>query len=314
MVYRLLVTDTVDAGGLNFLREKGYDLKFLGAKDEDNIIKEISDCDGVLVRGEVLSRRVFQNAPMLKVVQKHGTGVDNIDLEAAKDCGVHVMNTPLANIVSVAEHTMMLLLNCAKKINVMREATRNRDYEIRNKVFTDELAGKTLSLIGFGNVGSAVAKIAALGFDMKIIVFDPFAKPEKIPSYVELSEERDLVFKTGDFVSLHLPDIVSTHKTVGMKEFRLMKTSAFFINAARGGIVDEEALIEALRLNEIAGAGLDVLVKEPPDENSPLLKMSDKVIMTPHNAAASSDAMVRMCMHAAQNIHTFFTGEDYKWV
>lgn len=273
----------------------------------------IEGCDGVIVRGTRFTERIMASSSKLRVVCKHGVGVENIDINAAKRIGLRVLNTPVANYISVAEQTMLLILGCAKRFRIMQNASINGDYTIRARIFTDEVYGKTLGLIGFGRIGSALASIAINGFRMKVIAYDPFLPEGSDFESVQLTKDREKVFKQSDFVSLHLPFNLETKKSVGAKEFDLMKPTAFLINASRGAIVDEAALIEALENKVIAGAGLDVTESEPPQEDNPLLRM-ENVVLTPHNAASTTDAMARMSLHVAQGIDDFFSGRIPQWV
>jgi len=312
-LYKILVTDVVHNSGIDYLKNHGYGLKFTTSTDEDVLIREIKDCDGVIVRGTKFTERIMASSSKLKVICKHGVGVENIDIEAARRLGLRVLNTPEANYISVAEQTMLLVLGCAKRFRIMQNASINRDYTIRARIFTDEICNKTLGLIGFGRVGSALASIAINGFGMKVIVYDPYLPAGRAPESVQITADREKVFRESDFVSLHLPCTPETEKSVGAKEFEWMKPTAFLINTARGAIVDETALINALESKIIAGAGLDVVKSEPPQEDNALLKM-DNVVLTPHNAASTTDAMARMSLHVAQGLDDFFSGRTPKWI
>lgn len=311
--YKILVTDVVHNSGLDYLKEHGYELKFTTSTDEDILIREIEDCDGVIVRGTKFTERIMASSSKLKVVCKHGVGAENIDINAARRLGLRVLNTPEANYISVAEQTMLLVLGCAKRFRIMQSASIKRDYTIRARIFTDEICNKTLGLIGFGRVGSALASIAINGFGMKVMAYDPFLPAERAPECIQLTDNREKVFRESDFISLHLPYTSETEKSVGAKEFAWMKPTAFLINAARGPIVDEAALIEALKHNIIAGAGLDVVESEPPQEGNPLLEM-DNVVLTPHNAASTMDAMARMSLHVALGLDDFFSDRTPQWI
>lgn len=314
MAQKILITDVVHQGGIDFLRDKGYDVRFSTGTDEQTLIRELSGCEGAMVRGTIISRRILENAKTLKVITKHGVGPENIDIEAATECGIMVCNTPLANATSVAEHTMMLILCCAKRLNAAQKAARQCDYKFRNRCFTDEISGQTLGIIGYGNIGSRVARMAHYGFGMNVIIYDPYISPERIPEDFTLIGDREVFFSTADYVSPHIPTVPATHKTIGAREFFWMKPSAFFINAARGIIADEAALIDALREEQIAGAALDVTTAEPIEADNPLLQMEDKVILTPHNAASTEAAMRQMCMDAAKNLDDFLSGRRPQWV
>ena len=313
MPKKILISDLVHQSGLDYLRERGYELVFAKSQDEEEIIRCLAGCTGVIVRGAIFNERVFSSSPDLKVAVKHGVGVDNIDLAAAKKHGIRILNTPIANTVTVAEQTMLLILGCAKRFRIMQNAAIAADHDIRRRMFTDEIQGKALGLIGFGHIGSTLATMAANGFGMKVFAYDPYVKKDILPEWVSLTDDRKSIFANNDFVSLHLPDTESTRKSVGEQEFSWMKPTAFLINAARGTIVDEKALTAALENKTIAGAGLDVWDIEPPDPNNPLLQM-ENVVMTPHNAASSKEAMERMCLHAAIGIDDFLSGRTPEWI
>ena len=176
-----------------------------------------------------------------------------------------------------------------------------------------ELYGKTLGLLGLGNIGRLVARKAALGFDMTVLAYDPFAKKEGLPEYIQLVEERDEIFTKSDYVSLHVPATPETVHSISDREFDLMKDTAYLINAARGSIVDEPALIRALEAGKIAGAGLDTLEKEPIDPSSPMVSM-DNVLTAPHIGGATKEASSRSSVACAQAIDDYFSGRTPRFV
>lgn len=308
MPFKILFPESVAAEGKDYLRDLGYELKEGRGIDKRTLIEDLRDCDGVVVRVARIDEEVFSACPRLKVVSKHGVGVDNIDLGAAKRYGRRVVNVPTANTLSVAEQAMALILACSKKLNEMASEYRGGNWKIKDSVLTDEVSGKTLGLVGYGRIGSLVARMARRGFSMRTIAYDPYLPPDAKLEDAERAADWETLFRESDFVSVHMPATAETEKIIGEREFRLMKKSAYLINTARGKIVDEKALIAALEAGELRGAGLDVSDPEPAEPNNPLFGMRD-VIMTPHNAACTNEAMVRMSTGAAMGIHEVLSGK-----
>lgn len=313
MAYKVLIPQDITAAGKDYLREKGYQVIIGSGTAVENIIKDVVDCDAIVARTALFSREIMEAGKKLKIIARNGIGVDNIDLKAAEELGIWVTNAPLSSAGSVAEHTILLMLACAKNMYAMDCEFRGSqsDYGVRNRFKGIELEGKTLGLIGLGRIGAMVAKKAVHGFEMKVIGFDPYADQSKIWE-VSFMDNKEDVFKNADFVSLHLPLTAETKNSVGFNEFKMMKPAAFFINAARGEIVVEKDLITALKDKLIKGAGLDVLDKEPPLSDNPLLSMKN-VILTAHNASMTQEAMDRMSLHAAICIDEVFSGKKPSW-
>jgi D-3-phosphoglycerate dehydrogenase len=234
-------------------------------------------------------------------------------LEAAKKYGKRVVNVPTANTNSVAEHAFALILACAKNIPFTVKEYQNNNFSIKNKVSCMEVSGKTLGLIGLGRIGSSVAKMAKYGFNMNVLAYDPYIPKDRVIEGVCLTDSWERVFKESDFISVHMPANKQTAKCISTREFELMKKSAYIINAARGQIIDEVALVKALKEGRIAGAGLDVSDPEPANMDNPLLKMSN-VIMTPHIAGSTQEALVRMAVGAAMGIDEILTDKEPQWL
>ena len=194
----------------------------------------------------------------------------------------------------------------------MAKEYQNNNYSIKDKVPCMEVSEKTLGLIGLGRIGSSIARMAKYGFNMKVMAYDPYIPKDRIIDGVCLTDNWDEVFKESDFISIHMPANKETFKIIGSREFELMKNSAYIINAARGQIIDENALVKALVEGQIAGAGLDVSDPEPANMDNPLLKM-DNVIMTPHNAASTAEALMRMAVGAAMGIDEILTNKEPQW-
>ncbi len=312
MGYKVLIPQDVAEEGKRYLRERGYELRMGSGVAPDVLQREVADCDAVLVRTAVLTADVLRAAKKLRVIAKHGIGVDNIDVAAATERGIHVTNAALSNAATVAEHTLGLIIALARNLVRCDRECRSGNFAIRSTLMGMDLEGKTLGLIGLGRIGSMVAKKATHGLDMKVIGYDPHVAPERVTAEVERTGDREEVFRRADFVSLHLPATPETRKVVGERELALMKPAAYLINASRGEVVDEAALIRALQNNRIAGAGLDVFEQEPPAADNPLLGL-DSVILTPHSAALTREALTRMALHAAIGVDEVLSGKEPSW-
>ncbi len=312
MSYTVLIPQQITRPGEEYLEEKGYQIKRGSKADEQTMMEEAADCDAILIRAAKLTAKVMDAAPKLKIIARHGVGVDNIDVGYAEKKGIWVTNAPLSNYNAVAEQAILLILGCAKHSRIIDLHFRADDYYIGHRVMSLELKGKTLGILGLGKIGTSLAKKAHLGFEMSVIGYDPYAKPENLPEYVELKGSMQEVLRRADFVSVHMPLTPETKKLIGLNEIKLMKPTAFLVNTARGGIIDEEELVEALKQKVIAGGAFDFLEKDPPEITNPLFQF-ENVIITPHNAAITYEAMDRMGLHAAQGIHEVLSGKRPSW-
>ncbi|HOG16865.1 MAG: Glycerate dehydrogenase [Syntrophaceae bacterium PtaU1.Bin231] len=261
--------------------------------------------DALMVRVGKITRAVLQASPSLRVVAKHGIGVDNIDIPAATELKIPVLISASANFESVAEHALGLMLALAKDIPYLDGRVRD-GYWDKTTYLGRELYGKTLGLIGFGRIGRRLRELVA-PFRMKVLVYDPFLRERGFPSDVTGVETLEPLLSVSDIVSIHCPLTANTRGLMGRKEFQVMKKSSFLINTARGEVVDEQALISALRDGEIAGAGLDTFGKEPPEEISRLAK-AGKTVLSPHIGAFTEEAITRMGVAAAENILNVLAG------
>jgi len=250
--------------------------------------------DGIIVRANGrASRKVMESAPRLKVVGRHGVGVENIDLETATERGIWVVNTPDANDASVAEHFFGLALMLSKMLKKGEIALREGRFEARYQYIGNELHGKTLGILGFGRIGKTVARMGYKGFEMKILYYDTI-RYKKVEEEVKARKvDLDELLSKSDFVSINLPMLPETKGLVGEREFGLLKPTAYVINLARGPIWDEKALYHVLKEKKIAGAGSDVFEVEPATKDHPLFQL-ENFIGTPHMAAHTEEALRRM--------------------
>lgn len=262
--------------------------------------------DALVVRTGKITREVIQASSKLRVIAKHGTGVDNIDVLTATALRIPVLVTASANYQSVAEHTLGLMLSLAKDIPRLDGRIRQGFWD-KTQYRGVELYGKTLGLIGFGRIGSRVYELV-MPLEMKVLVFDPFLSGENLPPRATRVQHLEELLRSADIVSLHCPLSEQTRHLIGKEELEMMKKTAWLINTARGELVYEDALITALQEGKIAAAGLDTFGKEPP-ENLDLLCRAGKVVLTPHIAAATEEASIRMGIEAAQNALTVLEGK-----
>ncbi|MCW2476755.1 MULTISPECIES: hydroxyacid dehydrogenase [unclassified Symbiopectobacterium] len=312
MSYKILLPQEIMREGREYLESRGYQLIDGSGMEEADIIRDIADCDGIIVRLSKMSDRVFDAAKKLKVVARHGAGYDTVDLESAKRHGVTVLNAPVANSMSVAELAIFYMLHCSRNFKLVEEKMLSEYYWAKLRTPKVELDGKTLGLVGVGNIGSRVALKALHGFNMNVIAYDPYKTQEQMPEGVELTNDFDRIFQESDFVSLHCPATAETFDFVGEKQFSMMKPTAYFINTARGKLVDEKALYHALSTQRIAGAGVDVLKKEPFDPEDPIFTLSN-IVIAPHIGAATKEATDRASLHSAIGVDEVLSGKKPSW-
>ena len=294
-------------GPMEKLKKEGINIIDMRGSGIDNpkFKDALKDADVVLCGNDlVVNNAMLDMAPRLKAVAKMGVGLDTIDIKAASNHDAIVFNTPGANNQAVADHTFGLILSLARKIVYCDQSLRDKRWEHTN-IMGIEIWQKTIGLLGLGAIGQCVA-LRAKGFQMKIVACDPFWPEEFADEHGIKKIELDELLKTSDIVSLHLPLTEENRGMINTKSLKRMKPTALLINAARGEIVNEKDLYNALKENVIAGAGLDVFENEPPT-NSPLLEL-DNVVLTPHVAAFTSDAMNKMCTGIANQLIEYAKG------
>jgi D-3-phosphoglycerate dehydrogenase len=266
------------------------------------------DCDGYIAGVDLIDAQALANVPKLKVIARYGVGVDKVDLEVAKSHYITVTNTPLANAQSVAELALGLLLSLLRKIPFATHQTRIGEWP---RIKGLSLNDKTVGLIGFGMIGKSFAQILR-GFGCRVLAYDPY--PDRVYA-LEIDAEHvkleDLI-GLADIISLHLPLTPDTYKLVDNQMLEAMKTGVYLINTSRGEIIDEDALVEALRSGHLAGAGLDVLSEEPPPVSHPLLQM-EQVLVTPHSGAHTDGATNAMGWAALEDCLAVLSGQEPKF-
>ena len=309
MTHRVLVTDKLAEEGLALLRaESGIELLVDTklAKDSAALRKALQDADGIAIRsGTQLTAEILQDQPRLKAIVRAGVGVDNIDVPAATRQGIVVMNTPGGNTVSTAEHTLALLLALARNVPRANDSLKSGKWD--RAAFTgSQLEGKTLGIIGLGRVGLAVAR-RALGFGMTVLGFDPLLSADKALEHgIESVPRLDDLWPRSDFITLHTPLNAETRHLIDARTLALMKPSARIINCARGGLIDEQAMVDALSAGKIAGAAVDVFDPEPPPLDLPLIK-HPQVVVTPHLGASTEEAQISVSIEAARLLCDYLT-------
>ncbi|MDP9750892.1 hydroxyacid dehydrogenase [Thermoanaerobacter pentosaceus] len=310
---KVLLSEEIHPEGKKIL-EGRFEVLAAPDRSEQTLISMVKDVDAIILRTtSKITRKVIENAPKLKIISRTGAGVDNVDVEAATERGILVCNLPAVNNISVCEHTIALIMHLAKQLSFMDKAVRTGNWKARNSNVSIELEGKVLGIVGMGNIGALVAKKCHDGLGMKILAYDPYVK-EKFEDYdYEFTDSLERLFKEADFITLHSPETPETKGMITRELIYSMKPTAYLINAARGGIVDEQALIDALKENRIAGAGLDVFQQEPPSCDNELLRL-DNVILTPHSAALTKEATIRMAVEAAKAVVDYFEGRQPKYI
>ena len=312
MAYTVVIPQDITEPGKAFLRDKGHTVVVgSGSVEPEDMKKTIAPADAILARTAPFPREILAAAPSLKVIARHGIGVDNIDVDYCTERGIWVTFAPQSNAVSVAEHTIGFLVAAAHRFSLMDRAVRRGDWSVRNAVTCVDLEGKTLGIVGVGRIGRMVAEKAGAAFGMKVLGYDAFIKPEDFPPGVSPAGLEEL-FAASDFVSLHTPSTPETRGMITAAVLASMKPTAYLINCARGGLVDEQALCGALKNNRLAGAALDVFEQEPANPHNPLFSL-ENIELTPHSAALTSESLDRMGLHAAMGIHSALSGIKPEW-
>ena len=307
---KIFVADDVNNDKLAPLREVGFEVVKETKLAPEQLAERIKDADGVIVRSATrITADLMDAAEKLRVIGRAGVGVDNIDVKAATTRGIVVMNAPDGNTITTAEHTIALLVSMARNVPQAHAKLQSGVWDKKSFVGV-ELNGKTLGVIGLGRIGKHVAKIAK-GFGMKIFAFDPFVPPEQAKEFGFELGSLDEVFANADFLTIHTPVTDETRNIIGADAFGKMKKGVRVVNCARGGLVDETALLEAIENGTVAGAALDVFSSEPLDANSPLLK-NDKIITTPHLGASTTEAQEGVALTVAEQMRDFLLSGELR--
>jgi D-3-phosphoglycerate dehydrogenase len=301
---RVLIADKLEASGIDLLKSRGIEVETRLNLKGPELAAALREFDAAIVRSQPkVTAESLENPGRLRAIARAGAGVDNIDVPAATRKGIVVMNTPGGNSVSAAEHTIALMFALARRVSAADATVKAGGWD-RNKYVGTQLAGKTLGVVGLGRIGREVAR-RARGLDMNVIALDPFVTAAKaVELGIESAASLDELLPRVDFLTVHVPLSAETKALVGPRELGLMRKTAYVLNVARGGIIDESALAEALAAGRIAGAGIDVFTAEPTTPDNPLLK-APNVVLTPHLGASTVEAQENVAVEAAQLIADF---------
>lgn len=309
-MYKILVSDALSEEGLRVLKqEKEFQVDVNTKLTPDELKKVIKDYDALLVRSSTkVNKEIIDAAVKLKIIGRAGVGLDNVDAEAASKRGIIVMNTPGGNTISTAEHTLSMILSLSRNIPQATASIKSGHWD-RKSFMGTELYGKVLGIIGLGRIGSEVAK-RANAFGMKVLAFDPYLSVAKAKELeVESVSLKELLSK-ADYITVHTPLTDDTKHMISDKEFKIMKTGVRIINCARGGIIDEKALYEAMKSGKVIGAALDVFENEPPGDN-PLLKLNT-CVACPHLGASTEEAQVNVAIEIAKQVADALLGRGIR--
>lgn len=309
---RVVLSHRLHEAGMKALEGK-VEILIANTGKPREMLPALLDADGLILRIGSIDRETMTAAKNLQAIGRPGVGVDDVDVAAATELGIPVVIAPGANTRSVAEHALALILAASKDLLNSDRKTRSGDFNVRNAYKAFELSGKLLGLVGYGHIGQELAKLcSAIG--MKVLVYDPFIQAETIERQGHRYEkDLDSLLRSADVISLHVPLTEKTRNMIGQRELGLMKPSAVLINCARGGVIDEAALAEALRSGRIHGAGLDVFASEPVQADNPWASL-DNVIITPHMAGLTKEAAAGVSTMAAEGVLAILNGQRWPHV
>ncbi|MDX9860481.1 MAG: hydroxyacid dehydrogenase [Rhodospirillales bacterium] len=304
-----LLIQPIHEAGIGLLTEAGIEVRRASAFDMDTVATEIVDADAAITRNAGLNAKAMQAAAKLKVLGNHGIGVDPVDVGYATEIGLPIIFTPYANVQSVAEHTILQMLSLAKRVREADAAVRAGRYDFRYSGEFHELSGKMLAVIGFGRTGRYTARIAKGGFGMRVAAYDPYVEDSVLAEEgVERADDLAALLGQADVVSLHLQLTPETRGLMNRDRLALMKPGALLVNTSRGGLVDAEALVEAVTSERLAGAAMDVFEKEPPPADHPFCKV-ERILLSPHIAGATRECLQRTAMQTAAQVIEVLEGK-----
>ena len=306
---KVLCVQGMPKAGLDlFAARSDIEVEIVNEGPELDLKEHLADIHGITLFGTKYNRELIDASPRLEVCSRFGVGFDSVDVAALTERGVPLMVAGTANSVTVAEHAMFMMLDLAKLARTYHAGVAAGNFGVRNEYRAVDLCGKRLVVLGFGRIGSHTVK-RALAFEMDVQVYDPYADPAAVRATgAEPVDGLDAALAEADFVTVHCPRNEETYGMIGAAQLARMKPSAIIVNTARGGIVHEGALIEALKNRTILAAGLDVFDPEPPLPDNPLFTM-DNVLLSPHSAGVTRESMDRMAMVTCQNVIDVFDGK-----
>lgn len=308
VIKNILIAGKVHQDCLSFFDErKDISYEMIDFPSEKDFIEKLPSCDALLLRTMALPKEALRKSKKLSVISRHGVGYDNVPMDIANEMGIPVTVIDNVNAIAVAEHTLAMMLVLAKQCLQYNQGVRTQNWAIQNTLVATELWQKNVLLVGFGRIGFEVSK-RLKAFDVNVFVYDPYLSDEMFIKYgVTKAENLIDALQVADYVSLHLPLTTETQNIIDARKLGLMKHSAFIVNTARGGLIDEDALFDALAEKGIKGAGLDTLAQEPLSQDSKLLSL-DNLLLSPHSACMTNECAVRMGVSAVKNILAAFDG------
>lgn len=306
---RILIVDPIHDLGSKILERSGLKTVFPECKDEVGIAAAVQGAWGMIVRTSCITRSIIDKGDSLKIIGRHGAGIDNIDVDFATERGIVVVNTPDANTIPVVEYVLGSILTLAKGFGLCDTRVKQGEWAFRESFKPVEINGKIIGIVGYGRIGRELAG-KALALNMQVHIFDPYiaGNSDIDGEYMHYCRTLDDLLEQSDFVSLHLPYSRESAGLIDLNKIKKMKKSAFLINAARGGIVVEDDLCRALSQKLIAGAAVDVFAQEPPSGDNPILTL-DNILLTPHNAALTIEATKRASTTVAEDIAAYYRGD-----
>ena len=307
MIMKVLITTKLAQKGIDIVKAAGFEAVTMLDLSEAELAKVIGDYDALIIRSESkVTANVLASPGKLKAVARAGVGVDNVDVAAATKKGIVVMNTPGGNTMSAAEHTFALMLALSRHIVPASTSLKAGKWD-RKQFMGSQLNKKVLGVIGLGRIGLAVAKLSS-GFNMKVLGYDPLVTPPDAKKLgIEIVDSVERIYKEADYITVHVPKNEKTLNMIGAQQIAMMKPTVRLINTARGGIINQDALYDALEQKRIAGAALDVYPEEPPKDTR-FIKY-DNCLVTPHLAASTHEAQIEVAVEAAQLVVDFLQGK-----
>ena len=301
---KIALIGKIHEDGLKILEKEKANILEINNLDENNLIEKLKDIDGIVLRTAKLNSKVLSECSKLKIIVRHGVGYDNVDLKYLNNNNIALGITSTSNAVSVAEHVLTLFLYLTKNLHLSDQLTRNGKFQDKfNLPNFFELYKKNILILGFGRIGQEVAK-RCLGFESNVYVYDPFVDNQYIINNNCIPVEKKEGYKIADYITVHLPLNEKTKNLISLEEFTLFKKNLILVNTARGGIINEKELFNALKEKKIAGAGLDVFENEPPPKNHPLFNL-DNIVLSPHNAALTLECRKRMAIESCETVIYF---------
>ena len=304
---KIAVIEEIHKDGLELLKNNpNYELELISDVSEENLIKKLPNFDACTLRVTRLDEKILKHCPNLKVISRHGVGIDNVDLKYIKKKNISLLITATANAVAVAEHVLSMFLSLSKSVISYDKEVREGNFKKNaNKIKTFELLNKNILIAGFGRIGKKLIS-RCLAFDTKVYIYDPYVDKDVIEKHGGIKIDNiEEGLKNADYVSLHMPLTPETKDLINYSIIKKMKNNSIIVNTARGGIINEDDLEKALNENLIFGAALDVFAKEPIENNNPLLN-NKKVILSPHTATFTEECTSRMGIETTKNIIDFF--------